>query len=354
MKRYVIAVLLLIVTISTGPSVKAAGQSPWPEVEKRYAITHDGASALADVSPDGRLILFRSHIIGPDPGSLWLTTRSGSPRRELVGHGAGMAFFARDSRSIFYSASGILFHRIDLQGHRLPGTLSTRGLSWLPAAGEFGSNQPTWLPDGRLAFGRGRHLIAVDPRSGRRGQYGKASISHYDGLYGGDLLSPNRRYVATVSDTAPAAVLIEDVATGRAIIRVPVTESKSWEPEAWWPDSRSLFLFNGFNWQEARLDLPSGRLTRVPALDGGIQAATWSPDGSTMAFSRHPMGSCVYVMPVFLFRMKGDLGPRGDLTGTSDRPIWTGDGKALISTLVDHISGPCGLPRSDVWITPLK
>jgi Tol biopolymer transport system component len=323
-------------------------------VGKPYALTHDGSSVLADLSPDGRLVLYLGHVKGSDPGSLWIVDRSGAGRRELVRQNDSLAFFLPDGRSILYSVSASIFHRIDLQGRLLPGRLDLSGLFWLPTSDRHFGDRPTWLPDGRLATVQGRRLVAVDPASGKRTIMGKALLPPGPAWESGALISPDGREIA-IPRVNPAVLLIEDVRTGHVIRQVPVTERKFWSPSGWWPDSRSLLLFNVATWQVALLDVPTGRITMLPGLRGGIYEATWSPDGSTMASAPQIPGTCMAGEEFLSFsRKEGALGPRGDGIPAVADPVWARDGRAIVYTREQRPARPCEPPHYDVWVAPLR
>jgi hypothetical protein len=256
--------------------------------------------------------------------------------------------------SILFEARGEVLHRITLHGRPLPGQLDLRGLSWLPTADQPFGYRPTWLPDGRLAFVERRRLVAVGPLSGRRTVMGPVLLPPGSPWLSGSLLSPDGREIV-VPRAQPEALLIEDVRTGRVIDKVPVTQLRDWSPTAWWPDSRSLLLFNLGTWEVALLEVQTGRVAMLPALRGGIYEATWSPDGSTLAFTPHIPGTCVgEAETISFFRKNNAHGPKRDIIPSAADPIWARDGKTVAYTRIEPAAQPCAINPTDVWVAPLR
>jgi len=140
-----------------------------PESERplrRFSFSHEGLS-FANISPDGRYIVFAAQSDGPY--SLWLRALGSETARRLAGteglrltrDGDGMVgAWSPDGQAIVFGAADQL-KRVSIDGGE-PARLCE-----LPVTGQYAFLGASWSPDGeRIVFSSGRDLWEVPARGG--------------------------------------------------------------------------------------------------------------------------------------------------------------------------------------------
>ena len=120
----------------------------------------------------------------------------------------------------------------------------------------------------------------------------------------------------------------------------------SWSPDGKWlavTDQHSIYALSLSTGEKKKLTFPpAGQIDDTPA---------FSPDGRSLAFSRH---STLSAAEVFLVALSDDLAPTGEpkqLTSkrqVSKSPVWTADGREIIFSSGSYIAPT----ESDLWRVP--
>ena len=220
---------------------------------------------------------------------------------------------------------------------------------------------PMLSPDGRqVVFFSERDLVSIDlfladAETGRliRKLTETAVSPHVDSLQfayaGGGWDRTGQRFAFGTINTGRAELSIYDVSAGRVSQRLPLGDVAELLSLTWSPDGRSIVLsgMSGGHTDLFRLELASGRLTRLTAdLYADLQPA-WSPDGRTIAFSTErfasDLGTLDFGSPriALLDVATGEVRQApGFSSGKHVGPQWSPDGAALF-----FVSDRAGVPN---------
>jgi len=173
--------------------------------------------------------------------------------------------------------------------------------------------------------------------------------------------SPDGRYIAFVRDLpgSKAGVYLVPAIGGpeRKLAEISVPETSavgnafgglSWLPDGKWlaiTDLNSLWALSLSTGEKRKLTFPpAGNIDDTPA---------FSPDGESLAFSRH---STLSAAEIYLLALSGDAAPKGEpkqitfKRQVSKSPVWTANGREIIFS-----SGPYIAPgESDLWRVPVS
>ena len=173
--------------------------------------------------------------------------------------------------------------------------------------------------------------------------------------------SPDGRYIAFLRDLpgSKAGVFLVPAIGGpeRKLAEISVPDISvvgigfgglSWLPDGKWlaaTDQNSIFALSLTTGEKRKLTLPpAGQIDDTPA---------FSPDGRTLAFSRH---STLSAAEIFLLTLSADPAPQGEpkqitlKRQVSKSPVWTANGREIIFS-----SGPYIAPgESDLWRVPVS
>ena len=173
--------------------------------------------------------------------------------------------------------------------------------------------------------------------------------------------SPDGRYIAFLRELpgSKAGVFLVPAIGGpeRKLAEISVPEISvvgtgfgglSWFPDGNWlavTDQNSVYALSLSTGEKRKLTFPpAGQIDDTPA---------FSPDGQSLAFSRH---STLSAAEIYLLALSGELTPRGEpkqatfKRQVSKSPVWTADGREIIFS-----SGPYIAPgESDLWRMPVS
>ena len=271
-------------------------------------------------SPDGSRIAFLSTRDNPagNVSELYVMAADGSEQTRLTRGGAGPFVWSSDGTRLAFTRAGDLFvANADGSGERRLTDAPMSGLTGAPTSNYVES----WSPDGsKILFSTTRH-----------------------DRWAGNLET------MTADSAIPELYVMN--ADGSAQTRL--TENRLGEHEATWsPDGREI-LFVGFRvgppiapdsfaragaWALYLMTADGERRRRLGRMSSP-QAAVWSPDGSTIAFTRARGNKHA------LYTIKG--GARGSTMllekVTVESPTWSPDGSQIAVVTQDELLGPTAL-----------
>jgi TolB protein len=297
-------------------------------------------------APDGRRIAF----VNTDVNELWLMRADGSNARPIMRSlqvrdrptwspdGRRLAFVVlskskkeelwvmhlqtRRARKLTtgsypaWSADGkrIAFVRAGLRSEDIytiaPAGGRPRRLTRTPNVDEV---NPSWSPDGRLAFAAGREgvfdLVVMKANGSGRRMIATPDTREYDVDW-----SPDGKKLAFTTFDRPSRIfIVNDDGTGRRSFQAArfMPERLDWAPDG----SRILFSSNGTIWSLAL----RSRDRRVVTRGRSDSSPAWSPDGQRLAFVRNH--SVVHVLRL----RDGTLVRVGD----GGNPSWSPDGRRI-------------------------
>ncbi len=173
--------------------------------------------------------------------------------------------------------------------------------------------------------------------------------------------SPDGRYIAFLRDLpgSKAGVFLVPAIGGpeRKLAEISVPEISvvgigfgglSWFPDGKWlavTDQNSVYVLSLSTGEKRKLTFPpAGQIDDTPA---------FSPDGRSLAFSRH---STLSAAEIYLLALSSDLAPKGEpkqvtlKRQVSKSPVWTASGREIIFS-----SGPYIAPgESELWRLPVS
>ena len=173
--------------------------------------------------------------------------------------------------------------------------------------------------------------------------------------------SPDGRYIAFLRDLpgSKAGVFLVPAIGGpeRKLAEISVPEISvvaigfgglSWLPDGNWlavTDQNSVYVLSLSTGEKRKLTFPpAGQIDDTPA---------FSPDGRSLAFSRH---STLSAAEIYLLALSSDVAPKGEpkqitfKRQVSKSPVWTANGREIIFS-----SGPYIAPgESDLWRVPVS
>jgi eukaryotic-like serine/threonine-protein kinase len=173
--------------------------------------------------------------------------------------------------------------------------------------------------------------------------------------------SPDGRYIAFLRDLpgSKVGVFLVPAIGGpeRKLAEISVPDLSvvgigfgglSWFPDGKWlavTDQYSVYVLSLSTGEKRKLTFPpAGQIDDTPA---------FSPDGRSLAFSRH---STLSAAEIYLLALSGDLAPKGEpkqitfKRQVSKSPVWTANGREIIFS-----SGPYIAPgESDLWRVPVS
>ncbi len=235
------------------------------------------------LSPDGRYVYYTSEQYSQGYANVFRVPSNGGPAEAITFNkavihtspavspdGRTLAFFARTGRG------GKIYLKDLASGAAWPTLL-------LPDQGDEGN--PTWAPDGRMAFTRGGDIWVVGPNGQEPRRIVEADLQ---GGNGSPVWSPDGRRIAfTRSFSGYSQVGVVDVASGKvvAITQEPNEHSSvSWSPDGAWLAyirnddvgmSRDVVVARSDGTGTPRI-LTKGKAIR--------NSPEFSPDGSTIAY----------------------------------------------------------------------
>ena len=291
-------------------------------------------------SPDGRWIAFERtaelYVVGSDGRGLL-----------KLGEGNSPSWSPDGTQLVFSACCGEQF-----RGELFVSNADGRGRRQLTTDPVCGGYEPSWGPDGRIAFTSCDRITLLDPKSSTRTPLGGS------GSYAA--WSPNGAELA-VLDGERLKVVDAKTGADRAIPISPPPGNAA-EP-AWSPDGRLLAVagsasvqiitprgavvravesaFGEHSWSPngkqlvartddcctiSLVDVGSGRITRTILSDSGIGDSTegspaWSPHGRWIAYEQSEVGA----MGLYDLRRRR---PR-DLRFDGSNPAWSPDGRFL-------------------------
>ncbi|MBZ5620758.1 MAG: serine/threonine-protein kinase [Acidobacteriia bacterium] len=166
-------------------------------------VAPEGGSLLAgsgfaggfNVSPDGRMAVFAGVVKGKS--GLWIRPLEAATARLLPGtEGAGNPFWSPDSRSVAFSAGGVL-QRFDLSRETASKICEINGVFW----------GGSWAVDGRILFSiREAGLFQVPDSGGTPSQVKDLDRSHGDLNFSNPQILSGGRFLYTVQGLQSAGV----------------------------------------------------------------------------------------------------------------------------------------------------
>jgi Tol biopolymer transport system component len=313
-------------------------------------LTQDGVSQLIGWSYDGRQLLFTDPPLpwGQD-SSLWRMDADGLNRRLVVAD-ASDATFSRDDQAILYTSSPYTgVYRVEV-GAGTPHRLVDDSYAVISPQFDSFNDQPSLaaslLLDGRLALRQGQQLVAVSA-DGVVSALGMLPPG-YDPM----AISPTGHRV--VANQGARVWLIDLQGTSPPILLA----DHGIEQASWSPDGSHLAYgtttLDGPSWISDALG-GHRRLLTTAQLEY-LGSFNWSPDGRMLAFSRVGKGSDLAVRSrVQVVNVDGTGlhridGPASDVQRASGSlaPLWSPDGQSIGVTRYAYAENP-----SDIWILPL-
>ena len=242
--------------------------------------------------------------------------------------------FAADGANIVYPFGRRLYRLSGRRPVRIPGSPGDIAVSGnryasadlLSRSGCICNLDPSWSPDGSLAYTAGQPLSTFEPTATEMAQ----RRIHVVGPGGGEARrltagwdpdwSPDGSLIAYVrrpTDSSAIYLIRPDGSGARRLT--------SGSQPAWHPDARRLAFVRGDGW------------LHLAAVDGSSErrlfqgsAPAWSPDGGRLAFVRHP--------DIWVANADGSGATRltqqgGDGEQTAGEPAWSPDGRRLAYTV---------------------
>jgi hypothetical protein len=252
--------------------------------------------------PDSQAVLIRNMGSPIKPGgSLWLVGVHGHSRRLLVETDVQDAVFLPSGRFVLYREANadwrhLHLRLIDDQGHLIRVFHLGRAEVVQNTTGGYGFFVPSLaealLANGRIVLYLNRHLIELDPLTGRRRSINRRpfSIPLNDNMavpYAA--LSPDERHIATFSITG--GLEVRSAITGRP--EWQIASPRGMDMLAWTPDSKTLaFEGGGPAGEIAEVNIVTRKRRLAVHLDLHVVTSfAWSPDGRVLAFSAMGVGN---------------------------------------------------------------
>ena len=223
-------------------------------------LTWLDGSVPADISADGRLVLFTEIGAGGGPARSVYFWRADLAQAVRLGEGTALAL-SPDGHWALATVPGSKTTLALLPTG--PGDPRSLDLSTVHPGGLGNVHFPasgTFFPDGKRVLvtgyeeGRGKGLYVVDLAGGRPRPIGPAGALFTDGAHG---VSPDGKYVAAFGPDGTSHLFPVDGSADAAALPIPGAE-KDEEAIRWCADGRCVFVI-GEDWDIFRLDLRSGR-----------------------------------------------------------------------------------------------
>lgn len=327
------------------PSASRAGRRPVKgTVVCLLALLLGGAvapvAAATQTFPggNGRIVFVRD-------GDIWTMTEHGEDETRLTSG-------ADDDTSPAVSPDGttVAFVRVEAPYRAAIFTVRLDGTGLTDLTGFDGASLwPRFSPDGdRILYswadGEDAGEVRVMDRDGRNAETLTGSGANGDAVW-----SPSGRriaYVSSLGDAPGLYVMRADGSGERRIVNVPLSSV-----EAWGPARRIVYTTSNGRLVSIRPN-GTGKRLLVGAYDSWNHDASYSPDGTRLAFQRCHRTECRFLViepdAMYLWLSK--------LTRPSDGPTWSPDGWSLVAPFFRRArhSWDLRLLTSDgpaVWLT---
>jgi serine/threonine protein kinase/Tol biopolymer transport system component len=223
-------------------------------------LTWLDASVPADISADGRLVLFTEAGPGGGPAHSVYVWKADDAQAVRLGEGTALAL-APDGR---WALATVPNSKTSLAliptGPGEPRTLDLSSVHPLGTGNVMAPSAGTFFPDGKRVLvtgfeeGRGKRLYVVDLAGGKPRPIGPEGAFFTDGAHG---VSPDGKYVAVFGPDETAHLF--PVVGGADATAPPIPgAAKGEEVIRWCADGRSVFVI-GENWNIHRLDIRTRR-----------------------------------------------------------------------------------------------
>jgi hypothetical protein len=215
-------------------------------------------SVPADISADGRLVLFTETGAGGGPGSSVYVWKADDAQAVRLGDGRAVAL-SPDGRWVLATVPNSETTLALLPtGPGEPRSLDLSGVHPVGPGNVLSQVAGTFFPDGRRALvagfeeGGGKRLYVLDLAGGRPRPIGPEGAFFTDGAHG---VSPDGKYIAAFGPDETAHLIPVDAGPDAA---VPIPgAARGEEAIRWCPDGRCVFVI-GEGWNIYRLDVRTG------------------------------------------------------------------------------------------------